>query len=273
MPDRRAFGGEFAGRVALVTGAGQGIGAAVTQALAALGATVAATDRAADTVSVVASALTEEFEDDPTAGPVNSYALDVTDVHAVEETVDRVERELGPVDILVNVAGVLRTAPVLELTDRDWAETFAVNTTGVFHVSRAVVARMAPRGTGCVVTVASNAAGIPRPRMAAYAASKAAAVMFTKCLGLEQARNGIRCNVVAPGSTDTPMQRALWADESDAVRVVDGDPHPAAYRTGIPLGRIARPQDIADAVTFLASDRARQITMHDLYVDGGATLR
>ncbi|MFF8957610.1 2,3-dihydro-2,3-dihydroxybenzoate dehydrogenase [Streptomyces sp. NPDC014894] len=271
MPDHRASGGEFAGRVALVTGAGQGIGAAVTRALAALGATVAATDRAADTLSAVASEQAGEPGRDP--GRVRAYPLDVTDAGAVESTVARVERELGPIDILVNVAGVLRTAPVVEMTDRDWADTFAVNTTGVFHLSRAVVARMTPRRSGCVVTVASNAAGIPRPRMAAYAASKAAAVMFTKCLGLESARDGIRCNVVAPGSTDTPMQRALWTDESGPARVIDGDPSPAAYRTGIPLGRIAAPEDIADAVVFLASDRARQITMHDLYVDGGATLR
>ncbi|MFD9721292.1 2,3-dihydro-2,3-dihydroxybenzoate dehydrogenase [Streptomyces sp. NPDC059076] len=273
MPDHRAFGGEFADRVALVTGAGQGIGAAVTCALTALGATVAATDRTADTVFALASTLTDEFKDNPSAGTVTPFPLDVTDVHAVEDTVDRVERELGAVDILVNVAGILRTAPAIELTDTDWAETFAVNTTGVFHLSRAVVRRMAPRRRGCVVTVASNAAGIPRPQMAAYAASKAAAVMFTKCLGLEMARTGIRCNVVAPGSTDTPMQRALWTDASGPATVIDGDPHPDAYRTGIPLGRIALPEDIADAVVFLASDRARQITMHDLYVDGGATLR
>ncbi|MGW6455264.1 2,3-dihydro-2,3-dihydroxybenzoate dehydrogenase [Streptomyces sp. NPDC055078] len=273
MPDHRAFGGEFAGRVALVTGAGQGIGAAVARALADLGAAVAATDRAAGAVSAVASALTEELKEHPAAGRVVACPLDVTDAAAVADTVGRVERDLGPIDLLVNVAGILRTAPVLELTDQDWADTFAVNTTGVFHMSRAVVARMTPRRSGCVVTVASNAAGIPRPRMAAYAASKAAAVMFTKCLGLESARDGIRCNVVAPGSTDTPMQRALWANESAAARVIDGDPHPGTYRTAIPLGRIADPQDIADAVVFLASDRARQITMHDLYVDGGATLR
>ncbi|MER5767145.1 2,3-dihydro-2,3-dihydroxybenzoate dehydrogenase [Streptomyces sp. NPDC001985] len=273
MPDPSASAGEFAGRVALVTGAGQGIGAAVTEALTALGATVAATDRAAGPVSAVASALTGKFAGDPGAGRVRAYPLDVTDARAVEDTVARVEDELGPVGVLVNVAGVLRTAPVVEMTDRDWADTFAVNTTGVFHLSRAVVARMTPRRSGCVVTVASNAAGIPRPRMAAYAASKAAAVMFTKCLGLESARDGIRCNVVAPGSTDTPMQRSLWTDASGPARVIDGDPSPAAYRTGIPLGRIAEPADIADAVVFLASDRARQITMHDLYVDGGATLR
>ncbi|MEO3974456.1 2,3-dihydro-2,3-dihydroxybenzoate dehydrogenase [Streptomyces sp. CAU 1734] len=273
MPDHRAPGGEFAGRVVLVTGAGQGIGAAVARAFAALGATVAATDRAADAVAARAAEFTREFRADPGAGRIIAHPLDVTDAGAVEETVDRVERELGPIGVLVNVAGILRTAPVLELTDRDWADTFAVNTTGVFHLSRAVVARMTPRRTGSVVTVASNAAGIPRPRMAAYAASKAAAVMFTKCLGLESARSGIRCNVVAPGSTDTPMQRALWTGESAVSRVIDGDPAPDAYRTGIPLGRIADPADIADAVVFLASDRARQITMQDLYVDGGATLR
>ena len=127
---------------------------------------------------------------------------------------------------------------------------------------------------GSIVTVASNAAGIPRTSMAAYAASKAAAVMFTKCLGLEVAPLGVRCNTVSPGSTLTDMQRGMWTtgDEEAAVRrVVEGDAK--TYRTGIPLGRIADPSDIADAVAFLVSDRARHITMHDLYVDGGATLR
>jgi 2,3-dihydro-2,3-dihydroxybenzoate dehydrogenase len=133
---------------------------------------------------------------------------------------------------------------------------------------------MTARGRGSIVTVASNAGGIPRTGMAAYAASKAASVMFTKCLGLEVAGQGVRCNTVSPGSTLTDMQRGMWAagdEDASARRVIEGDP--AAYRTGIPLGRIADPADIADAVVFLASDRARHITMHDLYVDGGATLR
>ncbi|MFJ8038984.1 2,3-dihydro-2,3-dihydroxybenzoate dehydrogenase [Kitasatospora sp. NPDC096147] len=242
---------ELDGRIALVTGAARGIGAAVARVLADRGAQVVATD-------------IRTPHDDVTY-------LDVTDGAAVDALVDRVERETGPISILVNVAGILRPAPVLELTDEDWAETFAVNTTGVFHTCRAVGRRMAERGNGVVVTVGSNAAGVPRTRMAAYAASKAAAAMFTKVLGLELARDGVRCNLVSPGSTYTEMQRQFWTDEQSERRVVDGDPD--QYRVGIPLGRIGAAEDVAEAVAFLVSDRARQITMHDLYVDGGATLR
>ncbi|MFF4444242.1 2,3-dihydro-2,3-dihydroxybenzoate dehydrogenase [Streptomyces sp. NPDC001502] len=263
----------FTGKVALVTGAGQGIGEAVVRALFRLGATIAATDVSAKAVIALAAELDPEAGRAPAAGDgtVRAYELDVTDPAAVDRTVGRIGRELGPVDILVNVAGILRAAPVAELTDEDWAATFAVNVQGVFFTSRAVVPGMAARGSGSVITIASNAAGIPRTGMAAYAASKAAAVMFTKCLGLEYARSGVRCNIVAPGSTDTPMQWGLWNDPQAPSRVLDGDL--ASYRTGIPLGRIADPQDIADAVVFLASDQARHITMQDLYVDGGATLR
>ncbi|MEV0580292.1 2,3-dihydro-2,3-dihydroxybenzoate dehydrogenase [Streptomyces sp. NBC_01463] len=256
---------ELTGRLALVTGAGRGIGEAVVHALVGAGARVLATDAAPEGVT----ALARTYGDRVTAD-----TLDVTDAAAVEALVTRTEDTLGPLDIAVNVAGVLRCSPVSELTDEDWAATFAVNTNGVFHVSRAVSRRMAGRGRGSIVTVASNAAGIPRTDMAAYAASKAAAVMFTKCLGLELAPLGIRCNTVSPGSTLTEMQRGMWPpgdEQAAARRVIDGDG--AAYRTGIPLGRIADPADIADAVAFLVSDRARHITLHDLYVDGGATLR
>lgn len=259
---------ELSGKVALVTGAAQGIGRAVVRALAERGARVVATDRNAEALEALGAELAGG------SGTVTARPLDVTDPAAVDALVAEVEHGTGPLDVLVNVAGILRIAPVVELTDRDWADTFAVNTTGVFHTSRAAARVMAPRGSGCIVTVASNAAGVPRTRMAAYAASKAAAVMFTKCLGLELGRSGVRCNTVSPGSTDTPMQRGMWADPADdshARAVVEGDL--ASYRVGVPLGRIARPEDIAEAVAFLVSDRARHITMHDLYVDGGATLR
>lgn len=253
------------GRIALVTGAGRGIGEAVVHALAGRGARVLATDLAAEGIAVLETTY---------GGQVTARTLDVTDPTAVADLVSDAEVTIGPLDIAVNVAGILRGSPVAELSDEEWRATFAVNTHGVFHVSRAVSRRMTERGSGSIVTVASNAAGIPRTNMAAYAASKAAAVMFTKCLGLEVAPLGVRCNTVSPGSTLTDMQRGLWTpgdEEAAARRVIDGDP--ATYRTGIPLGRIADPSDIADAVAFLVSDRARHITMHDLYVDGGATLR
>ncbi|MGY0464683.1 2,3-dihydro-2,3-dihydroxybenzoate dehydrogenase [Kitasatospora sp. cg17-2] len=278
---RRGFSvqqSELAGAVAMVTGAGQGIGAAVTRALVAAGAVVAAADRNPGPLAELADELSARpVENAPggaaSGGPVHPYLLDVSDAAAVESTVELMESQLGPIGILVNVAGILRVAPAVELTDQDWADSFAVNTTGVFHTTRAIGRRMAERGGGAIVTVGSNAAGVPRTGMAAYAASKAAATMYTRCLGLELGRSGVRCNIVSPGSTDTEMQRGLWGDDAAAAerRVVDGDP--TSYRVGIPLGRIARPADIAEAVTFLVSDRARHITMHDLYVDGGATLR
>jgi 2,3-dihydro-2,3-dihydroxybenzoate dehydrogenase len=255
---------EFSGKAALVTGAAGGIGAAVARALAERGAAVVAVDRDEQGLRETVAKLTAD------GLRVEAVPADVSDAASVEAAVELAEKLVGPLDYLVNGAGVLRLGPVRELSDLDWATTFAVNTTGVFLMSRAVANRMVPRGGGAIVTVASNAAGTPRAQMGAYAASKAAATMLTKCLGLEVARDGIRCNVVAPGSTDTPMLRSMWKDESGPRGTLDGDAK--AYRVGIPLGRVALPEDIADAALFLLSDRARHITLHELTVDGGATL-
>lgn len=251
-------------RVALVTGAASGIGAAVAHALAARGEMVAALDVDADGLEAIARER----------AAIVPYPADVSDTQAVEAAVHHAEQALGPIATLVNVAGILRPGPVLELADADWDRTFAVNVTGVLATSRAVARRMVERGAGSIVTVASNAATVPRVRMAAYAASKAAAVQFTRCLGLELAHSGVRCNIVCPGSTDTPMQRGLWpdpGDDSGAAAIVRGDLE--AFRVGIPLGRLASPDEVADAVVFLASERASHITMQSLYVDGGATLQ
>ncbi|MPY49965.1 2,3-dihydro-2,3-dihydroxybenzoate dehydrogenase [Streptomyces acidicola] len=251
-------------RLALVTGAAGGIGAAVARVLGEQGVAVAAVDRDAGQLEEVMAKL---GADDL---PVAPFAADVTDSETVEAVVADIEQRLGPIDYLVNAAGVLRLGEVTDISDEDWNSVFAVNATGVFHLSRAVVGRMVPRRRGAVVTVASNAAVTPRTGMAAYAASKAAAEMFTKSLGLEVARHGIRCNIVAPGSTDTPMLSSMWHDDSGPRATVSGNPE--AFRVGIPLGRLAQPVDVAHAVAFLLSDRASHITLHTLTVDGGAAL-
>ena len=154
----------------------------------------------------------------------------------------------------------------------DWDQTMAVNATGVFHVSRTVASRMAQRGSGAIVTVTSNAADTARIGMGAYAASKAAAAAFSRCLGLEVAGSGVRCNTVAPGSTDTAMLTALWHGDDDGARRASVDGSPEHYRVGIPLGRVAGPGHVTGAVLFLLSEAAAHITMHTLTVDGGATL-
>lgn len=253
-----------AGRVAVVTGAAGGIGGAVARLLGQRGARVAAVDRNGEGLRTAVDKLVLD------GLPVTAFPADVSRAAEVEAMVDRIERDIGQIDFLVNAAGVLRPGEARSTSDEDWATTFSVNTTGVFFVSRAVVNRMVPRRRGAIVTMASNAAAIARMEMSAYAASKAAAATFTKCLALEVAKYGIRCNVVSPGSTDTEMLRTLWRGEKGARSSIDGVP--GAFRVGIPLGRLAQPADIANVVLFLLSGRAGHITMQNVTVDGGATL-
>lgn len=249
----------IADKQALVTGAGGGIGQAVVRLLADAGARIVATD--ADTAALASVR--------PIAH-VRTQQLDVRDGAAVDALIDAIEADSGAIDIGVNVAGVLRHGPATTTTDADWDALFDINAKGVFHVCRALARHMTPRGRGNLVTVSSNAAGIPRHGMAAYAASKAAATMYTRSLGLELAPHGIRCNVVAPGSTRTPMQTGMWDSPAGEAAVIRGSLD--NYKTGIPLGRIAAPEDIANSVLFLLSDQARHIALSSLYVDGGATL-
>jgi 2,3-dihydro-2,3-dihydroxybenzoate dehydrogenase len=250
--------------VAIVTGAASGIGAAVARLLATRGTAVAAVDRDEERLRESVEKIAAD------GGRIEAVPADVTRAEQVEAAVERAEELFGPVGCLVNAAGILRTGAATELSEQDWRETLAVNATGVFLMSGAVVRRMLPRRDGALVTVVSNAAGTARMSMSAYAASKAAAEMYTKCLGLEVAGHGIRCNLVAPGSTETPMLIGMWADESGREATVNGSLE--TYKAGIPLRKLADPRDIAEAVAFLLSDQASHITMHTLTVDGGATL-
>ncbi|MDK8874094.1 SDR family oxidoreductase [Paracoccus sp. SSJ] len=250
----------FQGKTAIVTGAAGGIGRAVVAALLDAGATVVA----ADTESALAG--------NPVAGTENRV-LDVRDGDAVEALVAEVEAAHGPLALGVHAAGVLAIGPLLELPPEEWERVIGVNARGTFHVTRALGRAMVRNGGGAIVAVSSNAAGIPRMNMGVYAASKAAATMLVRCLGLELAAQGVRCNIVAPGSTLTPMQTGMWTEDGGAGEraVIEGSLD--AYRTGIPLKKLATPEDIAGAVMFMLSDQAGHVTMADLYVDGGATLR
>lgn len=249
-------------RIVLVTGAAHGIGAAVVECLVARGDRVVALD-------IDAEGLECATQGSSLDGSVVPIVADVSDHAAIEQTVRTIERDVGPIDALAHAAGILRAGPIATLPEEAWNALMRVNFDGLRYTARAVATVMLPRKRGSIVSIASNAATVPRVNMAAYAASKAAALMFVKCLALELAPH-LRCNIVSPGSTDTAMQRAYVSRSSDSRAVVEGSL--SAFRTGIPLGRIAAPQDIAAAVAFLLSEDARHITMTNLCVDGGATL-
>lgn len=255
---------EFQNRIAVVTGAANGIGAATAQWLSASGATLALIDRDADALARIAHALAGN------GARVTPFALDLTDYAAIETAVVSIENTVGAIDHLAHVAGIFRAGDALDTDAEDWDACMAVNARALFVTTRTIAARMVTRRRGSIVAVGSNAAAAPRTGMAAYAASKAAASQYLRCLGLELAPLGVRCNLVSPGSTDTAMQRAFAGSEAARTRVLEGAPE--RWRLGIPLGRIAQPEDVAEAICFLLSDRARHIVLHDLRVDGGATL-
>ncbi|CAM3856650.1 MULTISPECIES: 2,3-dihydro-2,3-dihydroxybenzoate dehydrogenase [Pseudoalteromonas] len=250
---------EFTGRIALVTGAYQGIGKALVEQLLARGAIVVAAD-----IATAASQLQEV-----TANHFQIH-LDVTNKNLVQTVVEEIEIQLGAIEYVASVAGILHMGTLLEQSDAQWLDTFAVNCHGPFYLCQAVANKMRIRKRGAIVAVSSNAASTPRVNMGSYCASKAALSAMIKTLALEVAPFNIRCNLVAPGSTDTQMQQQLWRDENGAEQTIQGDL--TQFKLGIPLGRIASATDIANSILFLLSDQARHITMANLLVDGGATL-
>lgn len=253
------------GKVALVTGASGGIGAEVVKQLCQNGCIVIATDNNTEQLNMVTDDLKGQHY------TVDPYTVDVRSAESIDHLITTIIHKWGSINYLVNAAGVLTSGPISELSVDDWNNTLQVNATGVFLMSQAVAKHMQQCTIkGSIVTVASNASLIARMNMAAYSASKAAATAFTKCLGLEVAKYGIRCNIVAPGSTDTPMLKALWGDSNRTEETLQGSL--SNFRAGIPLQTLATPEKIANTVAYLLSDQASHITMQTLTVDGGATL-
>ncbi|EHI1797378.1 TPA: 2,3-dihydro-2,3-dihydroxybenzoate dehydrogenase EntA [Salmonella enterica subsp. enterica] len=247
-------GFDFSDKTVWVTGAGKGIGYATALAFVDAGARVIGFDR--------------EFTQE--SYPFATEVMDVADAAQVAQVCQRVLQKTPRLDVLVNAAGILRMGATDALSVDDWQQTFAVNVGGVFNLFSQTMAQFRRQQRGAIVTVASDAAHTPRIGMSAYGASKAALKSLALTVGLELAGCGVRCNVVSPGSTDTDMQRTLWVSEDAEQQRIRG--FGEQFKLGIPLGKIARPQEIANTILFLASDLASHITLQDIVVDGGSTL-
>lgn len=242
------------GKVAIVTGAGSGIGQATAQLFAARGATVVAVDLA-DTAAA--------HEGGGSDGEIHCLDQDVSAPEAARAIVDATAQDHGRLDILVNNAGIARGAPVESFTDEDWDATLAVNLTAHFKLARAAIPHMKAAGGGRIVNVASVMADGTDFGLAAYCASKAGVAGLTRNLALELGRYGITANYVLPGAIHTGMTAGNFANE-DIAKV---------WARKSPFNRLGQPIDVARCILFLASEEGGFVTGHGLNADGGLMLR
>jgi NAD(P)-dependent dehydrogenase (short-subunit alcohol dehydrogenase family) len=248
---------DFAGKVALVTGGGNGIGAATCRAFAAAGARVAVLDRAAGAAEAVAAEIARG------GGNATAHAVDVADRGVFTAVAAAIAETAGGIDILVNGAGTTVRAMIADMRPEDWDRVIAVNLTGALNGIQAVLPHMRKRGGGAIVNVASIAGQrISFGGTANYTASKAGLLGLTRHAAYELAPDGIRVNAVCPGPTATGFSGAIPSAETKAERA-----------RKIPLGRMCEAEDIADPILFLAGDAARMITGVALTVDGGVLVK
>jgi NAD(P)-dependent dehydrogenase (short-subunit alcohol dehydrogenase family) len=242
-------------KVALVTGAAQGIGRAIAEAYAEHGAHVAVADIAADGALAAASAISQ-------SGPkAIAVTMDVSDPEQVQRAVEGTVSEFGRIDVLVNNAALLLADYVLDCPLENWQAVFKVNMEGTFLCSQSAARQMVKQGDGgCIINIASASARKADPKHAAYSSSKAAIVCFTRILALELGEHGIRANAILPGATETEMLQGVFEEVPGFREVLIG-------RTV--LGKLGDPRDQANAAVFLASDMASHITGEHLIVSGG----
>jgi gluconate 5-dehydrogenase len=241
---------DLSGRRALVTGGSQGIGLALAHGLAEAGAAVILNGRDPEKLAAAAAEI-------PGA---EQLAFDVTDHAAVAAAIDAAE-EAGPIDIVVNNAGLQHRAPLEDFPPEAFQRLLATNVTGIFNVAQACARHMIPRGRGKIVNVASVNAALARATIAPYTATKGAVANLTKGMATDWARHGLNCNAIAPGYMHTPLNEALWSDPAFNEWL--------ERRT--PAGRWGSPEELAGACVFLASDAASFVNGVVLYVDGGLT--
>jgi gluconate 5-dehydrogenase len=243
------------GRIALVTGSSTGIGFALARALGQAGATLVLNARNGERLEQARAALAAE------GLAAHARAFDVSDGAAVDAAVASIEAAIGPIDVLVSNAGGTRRGAFTEISLDDWRSVMRTNLDGLFIVGQAVARRMLPRGRGRIINICSVMSELGRPGTAAYTASKGAAKMLTKAMAVDLGPHGINVNGIGPGYFKTELTEKLVAD-----------PAFSAWLTArTPLRRWGEVEDLGPAAVFLASDAARFVNGHILYVDGGVT--
>jgi NAD(P)-dependent dehydrogenase (short-subunit alcohol dehydrogenase family) len=246
----------FQDKVAVVTGAGSGLGRATARRLASEGAKVACLDLAGDAAEATASGIRDE------GGSARAYAVDVARPESVRATVAALARDLGRPDVLVNCAGIGKFAHSHEMPFEEWQRIIDVNLTGSFLMAQAVLPHLL-EGGGNIVNIASNAGLMGQPYSAAYCASKGGVVQLTRALAEEYLRRGVRVNAVAPGGISTPMQGSFQLPE--------GADRKALHKVISPLGN-SEPEEVAGLVAFIASQEGRYMTGAIVSIDGGLTI-
>jgi NAD(P)-dependent dehydrogenase (short-subunit alcohol dehydrogenase family) len=258
QPPRVSRPGRLSGKVALITGAGSGIGAETARLFDREGAFVIAVGDHRENIEAVAAQLT---------GDSAAIVADVSDPDAVTRMAAEAIWQFGRIDVLVNNAGIIYSNDIVSTEPDDWDHVFAVNVRGVYLCTRAVLPGMLDRGAGSIVNIGSVAGLVGLQRRAAYCASKGAIIALTRQLAVEYAGSGVRCNCICPGTIDTPM----------IVTAISLAPDPAAFRAELdarqPLGRLGQPDDIAQSILYLASDESSFVTGAALVVDGEMVAR
>jgi len=249
----------LAGKVALVTGAGSGIGAAIAEVLASAGAHVFATDREASTAEATAARIRDA------GGRADAAALDVVDDEACRVLADAVVRDTGALDVLVNNAGIGHVGTLVTTDGADLDRLYRVNVRGVFNVSKAFLPGMLQRRTGSIINMASVGGTVGIRDRLAYCTTKFAVVGLTKSMALDHAAGGVRVNCICPGRVETPFVAARLREYPDP------DQAHRQMSSSQSVGRMGRPEEVAAAALYLASDEAAFVTGSALMIDGGWT--
>ena len=252
-------------KVAVITGGGSGIGAAICRVFAEEGATVAVADIRLQAAEEVAAEITRS------GGRAGTWAFDVSDRPAVEQAADEIENQLGPIDIWVNNAGISCIAPFLECSEDLWDQTLRINLKGAFVGCQAAIRRMLPRRRGVVLNMSSQSGKVGNSHYTAYCASKFGIIGLTQSLAVEFAGDGIRINALCPGVVMTPLWDQMLGDYARKRNLKPEEVRPYLERK-IPMRRLCTPEDVARTAVFLAGDDSGYLTGQAINVSGGTVM-